>query len=90
MVQRRTTVMQRVRVALKRPASVLLALLLGACSSANLSRFVVDSSIPTQQPQRQAVELPLAQQREHLRILAAYGGSYGDERLHFMLSSAVD
>jgi predicted Zn-dependent protease len=90
MVQRRTTVMQRVRVALKRPASVLLALLLGACSSANLSRFVVESSIPTQQPQRQAVELPPAQQREHLRILAAYGGSYGDERLHFMLSSAVD
>jgi predicted Zn-dependent protease len=65
-------------------------LLLGACSSGNLSRFVVDTSVPARQPQRHPVELPPAQQREHLRILAAYGGSYEDERLHVLLTTTVD
>jgi predicted Zn-dependent protease len=67
-----------------------LALLLGACSSANLSRFIVDTATPAQRPLRQTVELPPAQQREHLRILAAYGGSYDDDRLHLMLTTTVD
>ena len=76
--------------ALNRAASALLALLLGACSSPHLSRFIVDAAPPVQRPLRQTVELPPAQQREHLRILAAYGGSYDDESLHSTLSATVD
>src|SRR5688572_22395296 len=87
---RRTRDEWRVRrvAVLNRTASALLALLLGACSSTNLSRLAVDSA--TQRPLRHTVELSPAQQREHLRILAAYGGSYDDERLQDMLATTVD
>jgi predicted Zn-dependent protease len=93
MVYGRTAGKGRVRgvAALKPAASALLALLLGACTSGNLSRFAADASLSARQPeQRQTAELPPAQQREHLRILTAYGGSYDDERLHFMLTTTVD
>ena len=89
MVHRRTKGKRRV-AALSWAASTVLALLLGACSSGNLSRFVVDTSLPARQPERRTVELPPAQQREHLRILGAYGGNYDDERLHIALTTIVD
>jgi predicted Zn-dependent protease len=89
MVHRRTKGKRRV-AALSLAASAVLAVLLGACSSGNLSRFVVDTSLPARQPERRTVELPPAQQREHLRILGAYGGNYDDERLLSMLTTIVD
>jgi predicted Zn-dependent protease len=67
-------------------APLLLALFLAGCSTAN---FLADISAPAPQPQQQA-ELPPAQQREHLRILAAYGGDYENGRLQTKLSATVD
>ena len=51
------------------------------------------TSIPTQQvslsePPRQA-EIPPAVQREHQRILAAYGGTYDDPRLESLVNQTV-
>jgi predicted Zn-dependent protease len=79
---------QRVRASNTAICAVL-ALMLGACSTANFSRFI-EAAAPPQPAPRRTVELPPAQQREHLRILAAYGGSYDDERLHEVLASTVD
>ena len=67
--------------------SALLALMLAACSTANIP--TLDSSIPKPAPQKQA-ELSPPQQREHLRILAAYGGAYRNDRLQSMLEKTVE
>jgi predicted Zn-dependent protease len=67
-------------------APALLALVVAACSTANIA---TDISAPSAAPQRQT-ELPPAEQREHLRILAAYGGVYENERLQAKLGETVD
>jgi predicted Zn-dependent protease len=68
------------------------ALMLGACS--NLTRFGgIDTSVLAPKPERRAaatIEPSLPQQREHLRILAAYGGAYENARLQAMLERTVD
>jgi len=63
----------------------LLALSLAACSTANIQ---TGASNPSPLPQQQS-ELSPAQQREHLRIVAAYGGIYEAQRLQAMLDRTV-
>jgi predicted Zn-dependent protease len=67
-------------------ASVLLALALAACSTANLPRVQATS---TPQPEKHPDRSP-AQQREHLRIVAAYGGIYESARLQSLVEKTVD
>src|SRR5262245_15481291 len=75
--------------ALRTAVLALLALSLAACTGGRLA--VLGSNPPSVRatPQRQA-ELPPGQEREHLRILAAYGGAYEDQRLQAMLDRTVD
>src|SRR5262245_731778 len=69
-------------------AAVLLALAVAGCSSANVpGDRQVAAMVPPAQPMP---EMSPAQQREHLRILAAYGGSYQNPRIEAMLSQTVD
>ena len=63
-----------------------LGLLLAGCSG---DRFAGSQSIVLPDPPRQA-EVPQAAQREHQRILAAYGGTYQDARLEGLVGAAVD
>jgi predicted Zn-dependent protease len=67
-------------------ATVMLAMTLAACSTANLPR-VQATSAP--QPEKQPDRTP-AQQREHLRIVAAYGGVYENARLQSLVEKTVD
>jgi predicted Zn-dependent protease len=60
--------------------------MLAACSTAGGK---IDAMAPTTLPQRHADQSP-AQQREHLRIVAAYGGIYEHARLQAMLDQTVD
>ena len=64
----------------------LLALMLAACTTANIP---TNASLPVSTPQQQS-ELSPAQVREHLRILAAYGGVYENARLQAMLDANVE
>src|SRR5437868_2828435 len=64
-----------------------LTLLLTACSSAKLP--TVADAPPVPQPEKQSL-LTASEQREHLRILAAYGGVYRDPRVQQMLEKTVD
>ncbi|MEA3025029.1 MAG: hypothetical protein QOF91_314, partial [Alphaproteobacteria bacterium] len=64
-----------------------LSLLLAACSSANIPKLA--DAPPTPQPEKQAL-LSASEQREHLRILAGYGGVYRDPRVQQMLEKTVD
>src|SRR4051812_256885 len=65
------------------------ALLLGACSAGRLG--MIDNAEPPKLEQRRTVsEQTPQQQREHLRILAAYGGNYDNARLQAMLEKTVD
>jgi predicted Zn-dependent protease len=64
----------------------MLALTLAACSTANLPR-VQATSAP--QPEKHPDRSP-AQQREHLRIVAAYGGIYENARLQSLVEKTVD
>src|SRR6187397_1520213 len=75
--------------ALRTVVLALLALSLAACTGGRLA--VLGSNPPSVRatPQRQA-ELPPGQEREHARILAAYGGAYEDQRLQAMLDRTVD
>jgi predicted Zn-dependent protease len=75
--------------ALRTAVLALLALSLAACTGGRLT--VLGSNPPNVRatPQRQA-ELPAGQEREHLRILTAYGGAYDDQRLQAMLDRTVD
>jgi predicted Zn-dependent protease len=61
--------------------------LLSACSTANLP--TVADAPPAPQPEKQTL-LSAADQREHLRILAAYGGVYREPRVQEMLEKTVD
>jgi predicted Zn-dependent protease len=63
------------------------ALMLAACSSANIPKIA--DAPPTPQPEKQTL-LTASEQREHLRILAAYGGVYRDPRVQQMLEKTVD
>ena len=75
--------MSKARTAVVRPrggarlrraaAFALLSLMLAACSSGNIPRLADAPAAP--QPEKQKL-LSASEQREHLRILAAYGGVY--------------
>src|SRR4029453_19011964 len=67
----------------------LLALTPPACSGGGLATLGSPSSPTARAPQRQA-ELPAGQEREHMRILAAYGGPYEDQGLQALLDRTVD
>jgi predicted Zn-dependent protease len=67
------------------PALAALALLLGGCS--DLARLDRQVSLPD--PPKQAENSGPAQ-REHQRILAAYGGAYQDARLEALIGKTVD
>ena len=64
-----------------------LALIL-ARARARASPTVADAT-PHPQPEKQTL-LSASEQREHLRILAAYGGVYRDQRVQQMLDKTVD
>ncbi len=68
-------------------AFALLSLMLGACSSSNLPTLTDVPIAP--QPEKQKL-LSASEQREHLRILAAYGGIYREPRVQDMLEKTVD
>ena len=65
----------------------MLSAILGACSSASIPTLTDAPSAPP--PEKQQL-LSASEQREHLRILAAYGGVYRDPRLQDMLEKTVD
>jgi predicted Zn-dependent protease len=66
-------------------AAVLTAALLAGCSSAgNFAPELLSSEAP------KPVEVSPAAQREHQRILAAYGGAYDDPRLEASIGKTVD
>jgi predicted Zn-dependent protease len=67
-------------------AFALLGLMLAACSSGNIPKL---SDAPTPQPEKLKL-LSASEQREHLRILAAYGGVYREPRVQEMLEKTVD
>ena len=71
------------RVALSTALSIMLA----ACSSANIPKIA--DAPPAPQPEKQTL-LSASEQREHLRILAAYGGVYREPRVQQMLEKTVD
>ena len=62
-------------------------MMLAACSSANIPKIA--DAPPTPQPEKQTL-LSASEQREHLRILAAYGGVYREPRVQQMLEKTVD
>jgi len=66
-----------------------LAVSLAGCST---SRFgAIDPAVLPKQERRTAAAEPTSpQQREHLRILSAYGGAYSNPRLQVMLEQTVD
>jgi predicted Zn-dependent protease len=61
--------------------------MLAACSGGSLPTLT--DALPNPLPERQRL-LTGAEQREHLRILAAYGGVYREPRLQDMLEKTVD
>jgi predicted Zn-dependent protease len=70
-----------------------LGLTLAGCSSALLSVGAPPGSLPSlpalpRQAQQQQ-QLPASTQREHQRILAAYGGAYDDAKLETVLNQMV-
>src|SRR3954452_14215372 len=93
----RSAVMSEARTAVVRPhrgaglrriaAFALLSLMLGACSSSNLPTLTDAPIAP--QPEKQKL-LSASEQREHLRILTAYGGIYREPRVQNMLEKTVD
>jgi predicted Zn-dependent protease len=66
---------------------LVLSVVLGACSSANLPTL---TDAPTAPPPEKQRLLSASEQREHLRILAAYGGVYREPRLQDMVEKTVD
>src|SRR3954469_6908749 len=93
----RSAVMSKARTAVVRPqrgvglrrlaAFALLGLTLAACSSGNIPRLSDAPAAP--QPEKQKL-LSASEQREHLRILAAYGGVYREPRVQDMLEKIVN
>jgi predicted Zn-dependent protease len=68
-------------------ASLALCVVLAGCSSANLPTLTDAPAAPPPEKQRL---LSASEQREHLRILAAYGGVYREARLQDMVEKTVD
>src|SRR5262245_41033670 len=75
--------------ALRTAVLALLALSLAQCTGGRLAVLSGNPPSVRATPQRQ-VQLPPGQEREHLRILTAYGGAYEDQRLQAMLDRTVD
>jgi len=73
-------------------ASLFAALLLAGCASAGLptSEVLDQKRPPAPSSQTKTADLPPAVQREHQRILAAYGGAYNDKELEGMVSKTVE
>jgi predicted Zn-dependent protease len=67
------------------PAAALVALALAACSSTPGARQIF---LPS--PPKQTEPMSAAAQREHLRVLAAYGGAYEDAKLQTKLATVVE
>ena len=65
------------------------ALLLAACASSPPPVAPQAAVVAPVKPAAET-ELPAAVQREHQRILAAYGGVYNDPRLQAMLEQTVE
>src|ERR1700742_1296635 len=76
----------RTRTPVNAAFALLLARLLAACSSTKLP--TIADAPPKPPVERQALLSP-ADQREHLRILAAYGGVYRNPALQAMLEKTV-
>ena len=72
---------------LRAPAMLLLALLAVGCSSARFD--LADRKVSLPEPPRQTETAPAAQ-REHQRILAAYGGAYENAELEATLNRTVE
>ena len=68
-------------------AFALLSLMLAACSGANIPRLTDAPTAP--QPEKLKL-LSASEQREHLRILAAYGGVYREPHVQELLEKTVD
>src|SRR5438552_14439533 len=66
-------------------AAALLALLTGGCADATR----LDPRISLPDPPKQTESVASAQ-REHQRILAAYGGGYHNPKLESLIAKAVD
>jgi predicted Zn-dependent protease len=67
---------------------LLLLLLVGACTRAPDSRQIVMPDLP-ELPKSQPSRTAAAVNREHARILAAYGGEYTDPQLHALITRTV-
>ena len=65
--------------------AALTALLLAGCSSSQLASNI---KLPPEKPKQ--AEMTPAAQREHNRILAAYGGAYEDAALEKLTGGIVD
>ncbi len=70
----------------RRLRGIALAILLAGCTS---TPDIKQVSLPVPQAAAQA-ELRPAEEREHLRILASYGGSYENARLQAAIAKTVD
>jgi predicted Zn-dependent protease len=64
-----------------------LAFMLAACSG---DRFVLDRPAAVAEPPKQQTEATPGAQREHQRILAAYGGAYQDAKLEARLNAEIE
>jgi predicted Zn-dependent protease len=60
--------------------------MLAACSTANIPTADI---LPTPQKEKQ-LRLSASEQREHLRILGAYGGAYENQRVQALLEKTVE
>jgi predicted Zn-dependent protease len=67
------------------PLAAMFGLLVAGCAET----MRVDRMVSLPEPPRQAEPVPAAD-REHQRILAAYGGSYQDQRLEGVIREALD
>ena len=66
----------------------MVALVLAACTGVPSSPVAPQAAVQTP-PKPAEVEMSPAEQREHQRILAAYGGVYNDPRLQAMIEQLV-
>ena len=66
-------------------AAAILALLLSACAQFGQ----LDRQVSLPEPPKQS-EAGTAAQREHQRILSAYGGAYQDTRLEALIGKTVE
>ena len=74
---------------LRHAGAAIAALLLAACTSSP-PPVVPQAAVVAPVKPAAETELPAAVQREHQRILAAYGGVYNDPRLQAMLEQTVE